>query len=330
MEQELHDGMFWLPPEFHDEFVAGKPNLNSDLSSLGESVTETESDEEDYLNELSRKLVQSTIQDGFWKTECNFKFEDHHSKVLVGSPESTLCGCNQFSSRGSSNCPSPAPETARQEPSWDVLYAAAGEVARMRLAGEDSFKFISPQPPRKIPSPNPQIPAAQLIKQQMMKQQMLKQQMLQHHHHHHHHQYQQFVHQKMVRNDGGKMKPVAPPASIWPPLQQSQQQLLQSGSGMRAVFFGNPNTKRESTGTGVFLPRQIGAPTETRKKRGCSTVLLPDRVMHALNLNLEAQIRSNGGLSYDAQTRYRNGVLTAETRRQPVEMDLRLPQEWTY
>ncbi|KAI3744517.1 hypothetical protein L1987_57600 [Smallanthus sonchifolius] len=33
-------------------------------------------------------------------------------------------------------------------------------------------------------------------------------------------------------------------------------------------FLGNPNGKRESTGTGVFLPRQIGAPTDIRKKRG--------------------------------------------------------------
>ncbi|KAK9075803.1 hypothetical protein SSX86_004132 [Deinandra increscens subsp. villosa] len=40
--------------------------------------------------------------------------------------------------------------------------------------------------------------------------------------------------------------------------------------------------------TGVFLPRQPGAPTEPVKNRGCSTVLLPDRVVRALDLKLES------------------------------------------
>ncbi|KAI3760681.1 hypothetical protein L1987_51079 [Smallanthus sonchifolius] len=333
MDQDLQ---FWLPPEFLDEddvfteFKSRKLTLNrntstlngisfnSDLSSPVKSVTETESDEEDYLNDLSRKLAQSTLEDGFT--------ENQHSKstrVMAGSPQSTLCGCNHLSSRGSSNCPSPAPPVSQVEPSWDVLCAAAGEVARLRLAEDAGFKYrngeryhISPQPIRIITSPNPQfhqIQAAQLKQQQMMKQQLLLQQQ----------QYQQYVQQR-VRNAGGNMKPVAPtPVSSWPTVQQSQQQPL--GSGMRAVFLGNPNAKRESTGTGVFLPRQIGAPTELRNKRGCSTVLLPDRVVHALNLNLVAQTRSNGGIGG-----YDYGVSMAEQRRQQVEKDLRLPQEWTY
>ncbi|KAI3806620.1 hypothetical protein L1987_22530 [Smallanthus sonchifolius] len=341
MDQGLQ---FWLPPEFLDEddlFTDLKPGkltvnkgtsalygVNSDLSSPVDSVTETESDEEEYLNDLSRKLAQSTLEDGFWKTESNFA-EYHHSKstrVMAGSPQSTLCGCNHVSSRRSSNCPSPAPPVSQVEPSWDVLCAAAGEVMRLRLSEDAGFKYrngdrnhISPQPIRIIPSPNPQfyqIQAAQLKQQQMMKQQLLLQKQQ---------QYQQFVQQR-VRNAGGNMKPVAPPpVSSWPTVQQSQHHPPPLGSGMRAVFLGNPNTKRESTGTGVFLPRQIGAPTELRKKRGCSTVLLPDRVVHALNLNLEAQSRSNGGIGG-----YDYGVSMAEKRRQQVEKDLRLPQEWTY
>ena len=59
-------------------------------------------------------------------------------------------------------------------------------------------------------------------------------------------------------------------ASAWPPLQQQHakqhQHHQQYGSGMRAVFLGNP--KRESTGTGVFLPRRIDSPVETKKKPG--------------------------------------------------------------
>lgn len=60
------------------------------------------------------------------------------------------------------------------------------------------------------------------------------------------------------------------PNSSWPTLQQSQSQQQQpnTGSGMRAVFLGNPGPKRECAGTGVFLPRRIGTQTETRKKPG--------------------------------------------------------------
>lgn len=90
------------------------------------------------------------------------------------------------------------------------------------------------------------------------------------------HQYLQLMQQNRTRNDSVNGRPVAPPASAWPTPQQSQQQPQQRppGSGMRAVFLGNLTTKRESTGTGVFLPRQIGAPTEPLKKRGLISHLL--------------------------------------------------------
>lgn len=56
---------------------------------------------------------------------------------------------------------------------------------------------------------------------------------------------------------------------------------------MRAVFLGGAGTRRESSGTGVFLPRRDGNPPASKKKSGCSTVLLPARVVQALNLNLD-------------------------------------------
>ncbi|KAI3678012.1 hypothetical protein L6452_37291 [Arctium lappa] len=317
MAKEMDDGKFWLPAEFlndEDVLMDFKPNfgittssglstLNSDLSSPVESVmgsTETESDEEDYLNELSRKLAQSTLDDNF---EANFSRYSKSTRVMAGSPQSTLCGCKQMNSN---------------ESAWDLLYAAAGEVARLRMAEETGSKYynpnrnhVAPQPPPRIPSPNLHFHHLQAAKFQQQQ------------------QYQQFLQQTRV--GGGNMKPVALPSSTWPTLQQSQPQV---GSGMRAVFLGNPNTKRECSGTGVFLPRQIGAPTETRKKRGCSTVLLPDRVIQALNLNLETQTQTQttGGRprDYDAEMSYRKSVLMAEQRRQQVEKDLRLPQEWTY
>ncbi|KAI7747484.1 hypothetical protein M8C21_025900 [Ambrosia artemisiifolia] len=359
MAQELTDGEFWLPPEFlTDEDIlmdfTGKPNSgaptglnksssgfygfglnpNSGLTSPVESVigsTETESDEEDYLNGLTRKFSNTSVKDDFWKFENNNCSKS--TRVMAGSPQSTLCGCKNGSSRGSPNCVSP-PATAEKQtqPSWDLLYAAAGEVARMRLIEEAASRlynnksYVAPQPtPKAVTNPNLHYQQLQASQFQQMKQRQIAKQ-----------QYLQMMLQSRQRN-------------AWPTPQQAQQQQptqRQPGSGMRAVFLGNPNTKRESTGTGVFLPRQPGAPTEPFKKRGCSTVLLPDRVVQALDLKLEAiggeskvQSRCNGvspASDYDAEIMYRKSVMMAQQKRnnqrqQAVGMtELRLPQEWTY
>lgn len=53
--------------------------------------------------------------------------------VVSGSPQSTLCGCRQGSSNGSPNGPS---QVSNPAATWDLLYAAAGEVARMRTSEE--------------------------------------------------------------------------------------------------------------------------------------------------------------------------------------------------
>ncbi|KAL2481608.1 Uncharacterized protein Adt_34574 [Abeliophyllum distichum] len=108
MAAELDDGEFWLPPQFlsdDDLLIGGQNKIHptkrtddfsfafgnsfgpfSDLSSPVESVmgsTETESDEDDYMTELTRKIAQSTIQDsaypfekqkrmvGFWFSTIN-------------------------------------------------------------------------------------------------------------------------------------------------------------------------------------------------------------------------------------------------------------------
>ncbi|KAI3732972.1 hypothetical protein L1987_64185 [Smallanthus sonchifolius] len=260
MAQELDDGMFWLPADFLED-----EELNS----------------EDYLNDLSRNVAQSTLEDNFSMMETNF--ENLHSKtttVMAWSPKSTLFGCNQISSRGSSNCPSPVPTPPlnQKESPWDVLCAAAGEVAKMRMTGFNyhngsrTRNHISPPPPHKIPSPNLQFHQIKAAQQQTIKQQ------------------QQFVQQSRVRNVGGNMKLAAQSLSAWPTLQQAQQQLHQP-PGKRAVFLGNPNAKRECAGTGVFLPRQIGALTEPHKKQGAEMT---------------------------------------EQRRQQAEKGFWLPQEWTY
>ena len=77
--------------------------------------------------------------------------------VVSGSPQSTLCGCRQGSSNGSPNGPS---QVSNPAATWDLLYAAAGEVARMRTSEEmQSLNHgrgggLFGPPPRKLqPSP---------------------------------------------------------------------------------------------------------------------------------------------------------------------------------
>ncbi|KAF9665134.1 hypothetical protein SADUNF_Sadunf16G0090500 [Salix dunnii] len=377
---ETEYGKSLIPYEFPYGF--GSLGFSSDLSSPVESVvgsTETESDEEDYLAGLSRQMSHFTLEDDLKRNDLPCGTEKTKGWVLSGSPQSTLCavgsrcGCGQRSIRGSPNGSSP-PAT------WDLLYKAAGEVERMRMNNEKGCCFNSQSrgvsgPPRKS-NPNPncgvslyqqqqslayqKLQASQLGRQVMQQQQqqsvwggqsnikgtgVLFPQMPQQTH-------------PVVQNRGRNITsvcrgPLGLSASAWPPLQnvtQQQHQLQQKNnhgvSGMRAVFLGNPGGKRECAGTGVFLPRQIGTRTESRKKQGCSTVLLPAKVVQALNLNLEGmgaqaqfQPRFHGSFTTDSDTaaarprnrdtlshqKHRNG------RPQPVmNNEVSLPSEWTY
>ncbi|CAA2972857.1 Hypothetical predicted protein [Olea europaea subsp. europaea] len=348
MAAEFDDGKFWLPPQFltdDDLLISGQSKIKqtkqtedfsftfgnsigsfSDLSSPVESVmgsTETESDEDDYMTELTRKMAQSTFQD------FSYPVDNKQGSWVSGSPQSTLCsvmgrcGCNLGSDRQSPSClskvSSPQDANRRNSTSLDLLPAAAREVARMRMM-EETLGFYSNNyrggveglsvPPRirgaaTVP-PNNQnrgsgfypnnsyhlfqhLQASQFL--HLKGRQMMKQPQ---------HGQMKSGYLQMVQNN---VRPNGLSMDARSTVQQSQKQ-QQPGSGMRALFLGDTGTKKERTGTGVFLPRKVGVPTETRKKSGCSTVLLPDRVVQALNLNLESmdsqpQIRANGNFTPD-------------------------------
>nr|GMC74302.1 uncharacterized protein LOC109191910 isoform X2 [Ipomoea batatas] len=309
MAEELDDCEYWLPPQFLTEddllmdFKKGASKGNekgmglgrdfgvpqelgyggfgaflsstSDLSSPVESLTETESDEDDFITGLTRKMAQSTLHDSV------YDHENTKAWRLSGSPQSTLCGVLGGGCGCSPNYPSrvsspPTPEMARNadDGAWDLLYAAAGEVARMKMMEEAAAALYQTKngvwaPPRR-PSPvtvpstpqNPQLSTYQQL--QLAQFQRLKQlQMVKTQQGGSIGPYQAANQSRIAKNGGGG---VGFRPSAWPTQQQSQL----PGSGMRAVFLGNPGggAKRECSGTGVFIPRRTGNPSESRKNPG--------------------------------------------------------------
>ncbi|XP_028775698.1 uncharacterized protein LOC114732566 [Neltuma alba] len=114
-----------------------------------------------------------------------------------------------------------------------------------------------------------------------------------------------------------------------------------AGSGMGAVFPGGSGSKTASCGTGVFLPRVNTAPSESRKKPGCSTVLIPARVVQALQLHFDQMAATSGPkasgfpplrevLVSDKDGMY--SLQKRQSRKEPANLqnETRLPPEWTY
>ncbi|XP_073034178.1 uncharacterized protein [Primulina eburnea] len=363
MAQELDDGEFWLPSEFltdddllmdfqkkqGDDFSCGFGSsfgFHSDLSSPVYSVTgstETESDEDDFISFLTQKMNYSTLNDSTkgWK--------------VSGSPQSTLCGCKPVASPGSPKSVSQVSSPPRHgvAVSWGLLYEAAEKVARLRMneAAAACYQPKMTHPPLK-PSP---LTVSQLNRCQTsgfypnhktqeqlsyQKMQTIQFQQLKNEIWAHGQRVNQFQNGRRV---GGVEETQGLSEAAWPTLLQAQRQPQQMpSSGMRAVFLAENGAKKERTGTGVFLPRGYATKSpDTNRKPAGSTVLLPDRVVHALNLNLgsidaSAQAKSRGVL-FNADTGFKrkNSTRMAQQGRnlipQPVvNQEFCLPQEWTY
>ncbi|KAL6980620.1 hypothetical protein U1Q18_022260 [Sarracenia purpurea var. burkii] len=393
---------FCFPTEFPYE-VGGSYGWSSVLSSPVESVkgsTETESDEEDLLASLTRHFASFTLQE---KARKIASAPQHLEKswALASSPESTLSavgswsGQSAVSSAGSPDGPSqvPSPTTTPlggQNDAWDLIFAAAGQVAMLKMNAEGPPRGRGLLGPPRILTPSQHHPPSvknlnsgfyanqchphnlsqtnhidqgrhdQILNQQcssiwgrptrdgfVPQQNQVKQQLMS--------QNRERVNGGVFESHGRYSRPLGLPQSSWPPLQvqnpsHQNQPSQHSGSGMRAVFLGGAGgscVKRKCAGTGVFLPRRYGNPSESRKKPGCSTALIPARVVHALSKNFDdvsvqshppaqPQPRIVTGFppDYDILMARKNSILAQQKHNLRSEggmnHELCLPQEWTY
>ncbi|KQK05958.1 splicing factor 1 [Brachypodium distachyon] len=335
MAMEWSDGAeeFLLPDEFLDD------NFFSEEEKA--AVAASSQSDEECMAGLSCRLAGLLAADGFAAPPPK---ED----VMAQSPKSTLCGLPKSGQEspdgGASQGNSPPSSPLEQQPTdpWDLLYEAAGQVERLQVTHRNPYGLQDPgvfAPPARNTSPPPPPPMAgapvpagayyhpfahfvtqrqilaarfHLLKQQ----QLLKQQR--------EHQLAAAATWGVRRNaaakragcGGGAAASLDLSPAAFPPLLKTQHAPAPH-PGMRAVFLAPPGAKRERNGTGVFLPRPAGAPAEPKKKPSCSTVLVPARVVHALNLNLDdlgAQPRYPGGfvLDHDALISRSNAMLASQ------------------
>ncbi|XVF32590.1 hypothetical protein REPUB_Repub17cG0095300 [Reevesia pubescens] len=118
------------------------------------------------------------------------------------------------------------------------------------------------------------------------------------------------------------------------------------GPGMQAFFL---DSDQKSCGTGVFLPQRAGTNFQSNRRPACSPVLLPSRVVQALNLNvheLGLQIsprrdpKYNNNSTRDGDLKNslnnKNGKDNVSTKccvisqNENASPDIFLPKEWTY
>ncbi|CAN6481110.1 unnamed protein product [Victoria cruziana] len=358
-----------LPCEFPHE----------DYSPVESVLSSTESDEEDYMAGLAHHMAHSTLEEDDRQAAQKLG-------AVVGSPQSTLCSVGSWSGRsldskgsqgswsGASLVSSPTSTPLNNEVyGWDCLCAVGGQVASTKMGDEE----VSCQGRGLIRSPRKPSPvvvlgkpgvqaktanssgvllqrcwggnhsdyAALSVQLEMLKQHRRQQQQQGWARQEKVQQLQQVNSRLKGRNIGQRGHPSVLSSCAWSPTQGHS-----SSTSMRAVFLiNNSGPKRECSGTGVFLPKGTGNPADFKKKTGCSTVLLPARVVQALNLNIDGMGNAQasyyqGSLVHDSDGSImlnprsfcgRNGMIPPQRRTarppQPVvNSELHLPQEWTY
>ncbi|XP_044476462.1 uncharacterized protein LOC123204002 [Mangifera indica] len=291
-------------------FASSDSVLSSPVASEVGSSTETEIDpDEDFMAELTRQMANFMFQDDdelekWWGSAGSLQ-STHWSPV----------GMNHERQIDSSREPSPPGPNMTEF-----------EKTKMNSERNRSVDFHSKQA-----NSDDQIRAIQLAK--LKQGQFMK---------HIDYRKQLKLYQNKARAYNGynniepkNFRPPTSSSSPWSNMQQQQQtNQQQPSSGMRAVFLGEPGSKTGSGGTGVFLPKGIGNPSESRKKSGCSTVLIPARVVQALKQHFDkvglpsaSKFNEKFPLQHDSMHVTGNERNSLHSQQ---HQDMDLPQEWTY
>ncbi|RID67334.1 hypothetical protein BRARA_D02418 [Brassica rapa] len=146
---ELTPTRLGFPTEFPYEFDSPA------FTSPGDSTDESSDDEEDFLAGLSRRLAPSTQRLPPPSSEVK-------RNVAATSPQSTLSGLGSYSTSGSRSpvLPPPSHTTSfRRDDVLDVISAAAGEVARLKLGSYE---------PHHLPRQNAAFQTDRYIQQQRL------------------------------------------------------------------------------------------------------------------------------------------------------------------
>ncbi|KOM39148.1 hypothetical protein LR48_Vigan03g253000 [Vigna angularis] len=354
---------FAFPSEFPYDLGLSSPPLES---LAGSTETQSSDGEEDFFAGLTRRLSQSSLNETRKHLSAlpiqpdNRTFSEIPRKTqgLVGSPQSTLTGFGSWSGRsagsgdgspnGYSRVPSPSttPFDENNDP-WEAIYAAAGQVARLKINNNhvSEYDFQKSRGLLTHSRPNQCFSQVASPKQQcgsvwgrptkpnwVVQQQQVQVQ----------NRAREFGHESM---NVKCTRPTCFPQSAWSPSQVQQQnsRVQFGGSGSRvAVGTGGSSVKRGCGGTGVFLPRHYETtPSEPRKKTGSAPVLLPAKVAHTLNFNIndlnganQQRFTNAFASDYDAILARKKALLMQQRlsvrQEEAANCEIRLPQEWTY
>ncbi|KAK7261520.1 hypothetical protein RIF29_27834 [Crotalaria pallida] len=327
---------------------------------------------EDLIDELSHHMDRFLLQDD---DDNKFDYSNISSSNnldlswdLIGSPQSTVwstLGSNQGSSEGSSQEPSP-PATPCWKSSQDLMgmcdkvkveesrgnkskyhHPGNNEIQTLKTTSKSNIDLCSYQsliqeqiraielskfkqdhavPPRQKQKSSHGESESQKSKQSEEIQQSQKKG------------------GKGVVGNGRRTTTPRPPRPAPVALQQLLSHQQQSGPGMRALFLGGPVS---SGGTGVFFPRSGANPspppetTIKKQGKGCATVLIPSRVVQALQLHFDQMSATSGTKAgafpplHDVLVSNRDGMYSLQKQQsqeapENMQNEMLLPQEWTY
>ncbi|XP_038895137.1 uncharacterized protein LOC120083444 isoform X3 [Benincasa hispida] len=311
-----------------DSFLSFSSPVESEIGSyeIESDRDDGENGSDDYTAELSRRMAQYMFQDDDNSSTTSFQSEiQNKSWGLSGSPISTLwspLGSSTGSSHGSPEGPSKEPSP----PSTPVVAERGGlDISRNVFNKLEKMKKVSTN--GKSIQTSPQIGETESSSSKNQSRTSKNQERRQNQ------QQQQFIKQK---------------GSAAIQAKQAQGSSLQANSGAKSGG---------SSGTGVFLPRHVNynrpapcsQPPQPPKKKGSSTVLIPVRVLQALQLHYdrmddETRQKITGFTALRAAANARTtshtvkkshsgasaAAVAATATTSTSQIDVGLPQEWTY